>query len=116
MAMWRWYAGADAKGIAAPRSTIAFAALCGTRPSDWPANTAVTHGWSALALSAYLLLAIRIAYRSHQRGLGIGDSCHYGGACVLGKFPEMLGQVKFGVSRMSGRPSAIIEYKPIRTP
>jgi GT2 family glycosyltransferase len=75
----------------------------------------VTHGRSAMALLVYPLLAIRIANRAHRRELSGGDRWLYAGACVIGKLPEMLGQVKFLLSRVSGRPSAIIEYKRVRT-
>jgi GT2 family glycosyltransferase len=74
-----------------------------------------THGWSLLLLAIYPLLAMRIAMRSKERGLSLAHRLLYAAACVIGKFPEMIGQLGFLRSRISGRQSVLIEYKHPRT-
>jgi GT2 family glycosyltransferase len=70
-----------------------------------------TRGASAVLLLIYLPLLVRIAMRAGQRRLAMRDRWLYAGACVVGKFPEVMGQGKYWMSRLSRKPSAIIEYK-----
>jgi len=72
-----------------------------------------THGWSLLLLVLYPAWVLRIATRVNRPGLTWSDRCLYGAACMLGKFPELIGQARFLLSRLSGKRSAIIEYKHV---
>jgi GT2 family glycosyltransferase len=74
-----------------------------------------TRGQSLLLLLlAYTLLFLK-TYRSASRGrMTAADAALYAGACTLAKFPQVLGQLKFRWTRLSGRASGIIEYKSTR--
>lgn len=64
--------------------------------------------WLLLALLVYPLQAARIAVRDGRPTL---RSWLRGGMLILGKFPEMLGQLKFTADRLRKVESPIIEYK-----
>ena len=66
-------------------------------------------GWFALLLlTAYPLNVIRLALRGKR---STRENWWRGGALVLGKFPEMLGQAKFMLNRYRRIPAQLIEYK-----
>lgn len=71
----------------------------------------LTHGWGALLLLAYPLMVVRIAVHRRRRGDTLGDALLYGVFCMLGKFPEAIGQLRYLYGRRSGNRSALIEYK-----
>lgn len=76
-----------------------------------------SHGWSLVLLLAYPLQWGRIVHRLRgARGLGGGDARLYATFCLLGKFPQMLGQAKYWLGRLFGRPSQLIEYKGAEPP
>ena len=56
----------------------------------------------------YLALALRIFVRAKMPPR---DALPYAVFCVLGKFPQVLGQSRFVLGKWSRRPSALIEYK-----
>lgn len=58
--------------------------------ASWP-----TSGWSLLLLGAYPVQAARIAWGRIRRGNRRGDAWLYAVFTVLGKLPQMLGQVRF---------------------
>jgi GT2 family glycosyltransferase len=62
-----------------------------------------------IPLLAYPLLFAKITMR--RRELGKRDAMLYAGAVVIGKFPQMLGVLKYWSGRWSGKKSAVIEYK-----
>lgn len=73
----------------------------------WP-----TRGVSAVLLSGYLLL-----YWRTERDFRLGRrwpasySRPYAAFCVLGKFPELVGVLKYASRRIRGGPARIIEYR-----
>jgi hypothetical protein len=74
----------------------------------WP-----TGGLSLAApLAGYpaLFLKARRYYR-RIRGWPAADAGLYAAACVLGKFPHVIGAARYWAGRIGGRPSRIIEYK-----
>lgn len=76
----------------------------------WP-----THGWSLLLLAVYPLQASRIFLR-HRRRLGTVDAAVYGAACVLGKLPQLQGQVRYHLLRARGRRAGLVDYKSPSSP
>lgn len=71
----------------------------------------VTHGWSLLLLAGYFYLAWRI--RSHCRGnqRTAAETRLFVLFTILGKFPQLIGQLQFWGNRLIGRRCALIEYK-----
>ena len=63
-----------------------------------------------IPLLAYPLLFAKIAMR-RRRDLGMRDAMLYAASVVIGKFPQMLGVLKYWSGRFSGKKSAVIEYK-----
>ena len=71
-----------------------------------------TRGWSLLLLFLYPVWIARIAVRRRARfGDRWPDCLLYGVFCMLGKLPQMLGQVSYLWHRLRGQRSALIEYK-----
>jgi hypothetical protein len=64
--------------------------------------------WYLLLLAVYPLQVARLARRSKQTKR---ENWWRGGALVLGKFPEMIGQIKFLVDGIRGAQPRLIEYK-----
>ena len=73
-------------------------------------TTWLTRGWSILLLGAYFLLIYRIYKRKQQQNLNSQDASLYALFCVLGKFAQVQGQIKFHLSRLLKKPSNLIEY------
>jgi GT2 family glycosyltransferase len=71
----------------------------------------LTHGLSLLLVAAYPLMLWRIYRYARQRGWEAEESLLYAGSCVVGKFPNLAGQVKFHWNRLWGRQNQLIEYK-----
>lgn len=71
----------------------------------------ITHGWSLLLLAAYPLTSYRIYRYIKQRGYKDRDAAIYAVFCVMGKFPGVLGQLKFHWNRWLGQTNQLIEYK-----
>jgi GT2 family glycosyltransferase len=66
-------------------------------------------GWlGLLMLLVYPLQVVRLARRGH---LSARENWLHALLLVLGKFPEMLGQVKFLLGRFGARKASLIEYK-----
>jgi GT2 family glycosyltransferase len=65
------------------------------------------------AAGAYLLLALKI-FRSARKRWPTGDSARYAVACVLAKFPQAQGLIRYRVNHWLKRPARIIEYKTAR--
>ena len=70
-----------------------------------------TRGLSLLLLLGYPALALRIVRRMRQRGCSARDGLAYSLSCVVGKFPQLLGQGRFLRAQWSGQPASLIEYK-----
>ena len=73
----------------------------------WP-----THGWSLLLLLAYPLQWLKVhRHCRRNRHMSPPDARLYATFVVLAKFPMAAGQVKYLVSRLTRKPSKLIEYK-----
>lgn len=70
-----------------------------------------TAGWSLLLAAAYPLWMVRVARSLRRRGHTWSDARLYGVTCMLGKFPQMLGQIMFHWSLLTRRKRELIEYK-----
>ncbi len=88
--IWLW-------GLAIPMGAIALAP--------------VTHGLSLLLLLGYALLGYRIYRYMHRQGYKFKDASLYALFCLIGKFPNALGQLTFYWNRWLGLRSQLIEYK-----
>lgn len=71
----------------------------------------ISHGLSLIALLLYPVTGLRAAKWRRNRGDRWGVALLYGTFCVLGKWPELFGQIKFLLSRFSKSPDQLIEYK-----
>lgn len=69
-----------------------------------------SRGASLLLLCAYPALAARIFVRARQRGLTRDDAALYTLFCLLGKFPQLQGQILFLVNERGKQPTRLIEY------
>jgi glycosyltransferase involved in cell wall biosynthesis len=69
---------------------------------------AIASWWCLLLLAVYPLQVVRLAQRSQQ---STRENWWRGAALVLGKFPEVIGQIKFLVDGIRGSQSRLIEYK-----
>ena len=70
-----------------------------------------TGGLSLGLLAAYGALGVRIYRATRRRGVSPEHSAIYALFCVIGKFPQALGQTLYWVRRIGGRQSNLIEYK-----
>lgn len=70
-----------------------------------------THGWSLLLLAAYPLTIYRVYRYIKQRGFKDQDAALFAVFCIAGKFPSVLGQIKFYWNLWLGQPNQLIEYK-----
>jgi GT2 family glycosyltransferase len=61
--------------------------------------------------AAYPALLLKIYVRMRRIGRPRRDALLYAGFCVLGKFPQALGQIRFYVDRWLGRGAGRIDYK-----
>jgi GT2 family glycosyltransferase len=71
----------------------------------------LTQGWSLLLWLGYPVMAYRIYRYGQQRGWKSADAGLYAVSCLVGKFPNLMGQIKFHWNRMLGRQNRLIEYK-----
>jgi glycosyltransferase involved in cell wall biosynthesis len=71
----------------------------------WP-----THFWSLSLFGLYPLLAVKIFMGARNR-MGFRMAAFFGIFCVIAKFSQMQGQLKYMVTRLLGRRSRLIEYK-----
>jgi len=69
------------------------------------------HGLSVLLLLGYPMLMLRIVVRKRRTGLARRHAILYAGSCILGKFPQLLGQIKFLYTILSGQQAKLIEHK-----
>jgi len=72
----------------------------------WP-----THGASLLFGLAYPLQAFRIARRFRKQGMSASDAKIWGYGCILCRWPNALGVLRYWFARLSGRNQTLIEYK-----
>ncbi len=70
----------------------------------------ITHGWSLLLFLVYPILGFRI-YRYLRQQLPGKPAAFYALFCVLGKFPQVQGQLQFYCNRLLNKRSTLVEYK-----
>lgn len=70
----------------------------------------LSHGWSLLLLTGYFLMTYRIYQYMRRSGKSSRDAALYAGSCVLGKFPQVQGQIRFYSGKLLKRRSSLIEY------
>ena len=75
-----------------------------------------TLGGSLALLGGYPVLAARIYKGGRQRGLSERDAALYSASCVVGKAPQLLGQILYWKKRLRGEQGSLIEYKGPETP
>jgi GT2 family glycosyltransferase len=75
------------------------------------AGALATRGLSLLLHLGYPALALRIVRRMRRRGYSPRDGLAYALSCVLGKFPQLIGQMRFLRAQWSGQRGCVIEYK-----
>ncbi|MDX2230661.1 MAG: glycosyltransferase family A protein [Leptolyngbyaceae cyanobacterium bins.349] len=69
-----------------------------------------THGLSFLLLAGYPLMTYRIYQYAHRSGRSPQDARLFGVACMLAKFPQAQGQLRFYWGKLFKQPSRLIEY------
>ena len=79
-------------GIALPLAILALA---------WP-----TRGLALIFALAYPFQILRVARHYHKTGLSWRLAWLYSGACVLGRFPNAIGVVRYWTGRVLGSASA----------
>ena len=72
----------------------------------WP-----THGASLVLTLAYPLQVFRITRRHGKLGMSASNAWLWGWNCILCRFPNALGVLRYWSSRLSGRHQTLIEYK-----
>jgi glycosyltransferase involved in cell wall biosynthesis len=70
-----------------------------------------TRGISLVLLLGYVVLTYRIRRGALKRGMSRPDANLYARFTAIGKFAQAWGQLKYLFGRLSGRRSALIEYK-----
>lgn len=80
--------------------------------ASWP----WTGCWALMWLLGYVYLAAKIVRHRRRHGDGWADALLYGVFHVLVKFPQLIGQMRYGVGRLSGRRAGLIEYKKPAAP
>ncbi len=70
-----------------------------------------TWGITLLLLLAYPLLVFKIARNQEKMGRKAREAKLYALFCVVGKFPQSLGQLQFHLQRLTGKNAQLIEYK-----
>jgi GT2 family glycosyltransferase len=70
--------------------------------------TVAVSPWALGLLVVYPLQVVRLWRRAH---IAVSIPGWHAAFLVLGKFPEMMGQLKFVMGRLRGRSSRLIEYK-----
>lgn len=64
-----------------------------------------------LLLTAYSILVFRAYKYAKTTDISDSDALLYGLFCVLDKFPQLVGQIQFHLSRIFGKKRTILEYK-----
>jgi GT2 family glycosyltransferase len=93
------------------RENLSIALWAGLWPLAALALAPPTQGASLLLLAAYPLQVARIARRHAGWSRPRGDAWLYAAFCVLGKWPQHLGQWRYLRSHLRGRAPALIEHK-----
>ncbi|HEY9639536.1 MAG TPA: glycosyltransferase [Coleofasciculaceae cyanobacterium] len=70
-----------------------------------------TSGLSLLAFLVYPVLVWRVYTHRRRTGDAAAEARLYALFCILGKFPEAIGQAKYWLTRWQGKQATLIEYK-----
>jgi GT2 family glycosyltransferase len=70
---------------------------------------------SLIMLGGYVALVVKITRYMLSKGYDASDATLYAVACVMGKFPTLLGIIQYRLNRVLGRQSRLIEYKHAST-
>jgi glycosyltransferase involved in cell wall biosynthesis len=70
-----------------------------------------SHGSSLLLLGGYGVSAYRVYAATLRRGKARRSAARYAVFCTLGKFPELIGLLRFQRDHLFGRGGQLIEYK-----
>jgi GT2 family glycosyltransferase len=71
-----------------------------------------TQGLSLLLLLLYPITFVKSVYRTSKAGvLNFKDSAIYAFFCIVMKFPMVLGQLQFLLSKIRGKKTRLVEYK-----
>ncbi len=70
-----------------------------------------SHGLTLIFLFLYPLLIYKIYRYQKQQGYNFQQAWWYSWFCVLGKFPQLLGQLRFHQLRLLGKQADLVEYK-----
>jgi acetolactate synthase regulatory subunit len=64
-----------------------------------------------LVAAGYPVLALRVYRSTRRRGFDVRDAVVFSVACVVGKLPSCLGQLRYWAKSALGQRSGLIEYK-----
>jgi GT2 family glycosyltransferase len=70
-----------------------------------------SQGWSLACMFLYPLLGYKIYRHQKQKGYQRKEAFWYSFFCVLGKFPQLLGQLNFHRLRLLKQQASLVEYK-----
>ena len=70
-----------------------------------------THGASLVLVLVYPLHAVWIVRRHQKLGMPTREAWLLAWACIVGRFPNAIGLLRYWFSRLSGRRQSLIEYK-----
>lgn len=105
---WRHGRASGSLGARPVRSTVAWA---GALPAVALLGAPLSGGTSLLLLAGYGALCWRIRRGVHARVPVPADRTAYALFCVLGKFAQAAGMLRFLAGRLRGRDATLIEYK-----
>lgn len=71
----------------------------------------LTQGWSLLLLTGYGIMTLRIYQNQRRRSFSASNAFTYAFFCMLGRFPQLQGQMTYYWNIWRGKSSALIEYK-----
>ncbi len=74
-----------------------------------------TQGISLILLCGYPMLACRVYRYMRGRDFPAREAGLYACFCVLAKFPQLQGQLRFWLGWLRSKPSGLIEYKAVQT-
>lgn len=69
-----------------------------------------THGFSLILFAGYPLMTYRIYQYASGTGLSRPDALLFAASCILAKFPQAQGQLRFYWGKLFKQPSRLIEY------
>lgn len=106
---WAYAEGAAMHGAAPERHNVRQATSVWWWGLVWPVLLVAlvwpTRGVSLAGLLAYPLMMLKIRLRDPAGGWP------WAASCVMGKFPQMIGQCRYWVTRLRGKRATLIEYK-----